>query len=116
VAPRLGHSGDARVYGLERMSYDSRRDDPTVMEVLAACVREHSNEPLHEPVEGQVGPEPVTRPDVQAAVTVIGRRDIAHDRRRINLRGVHLPSADLPEANFSGADLTAANLTHSDLT
>jgi len=30
------------IYALERIAHDSPRDHPTVMEVLAACVREHS--------------------------------------------------------------------------
>jgi uncharacterized protein YjbI with pentapeptide repeats len=104
------------IYALERIAHDSPRDHSTVMEVLTACIREHSSEPLHEPIEGRSRPEPITRPDIQAAVTVIGRRDTAHDRTRINLSGVHLPGADLPKAKFSGADLAGANLTHSDLT
>ena len=32
------------IYALERVAYDSPRDHPTVMEVLAAFVREHSRE------------------------------------------------------------------------
>ena len=32
------------IYALERVARDSRRDHPTVMEVLAAFVREHSRE------------------------------------------------------------------------
>jgi uncharacterized protein YjbI with pentapeptide repeats len=101
------------IYALERIAYDSPRDQSTVMEVLTACIREHSNQPLHEPTAepGRHEPEPVTRPDIQAAVTVIGRRDTKYDRRRINLRQVHLPGADLPGANLADADLTSVNLT-----
>jgi Pentapeptide repeats (8 copies) len=101
------------IFALERIANDSPRDHSIVMEVLAACVREHSNEPLHEATagRGRPEPEPETRPDIQAAVTVIGRRDTKHDGRRINLRQVHLPGADLPEANLAGANLTGANLT-----
>jgi hypothetical protein len=60
-------------------------------------------------------PEPATRPDIQAAVTVIGRRNAAHHVRRINLRGVYLPRADLFHANLTGVNLEGANLTHADL-
>ncbi len=103
------------IYALERIARDSPRDHPTVMEVLAACIREHSREPSlrSAPVVGT--PEPVTRPDIQAAVTVIGRRDAAHDLRQINLRGVYLPLADLYEADLTGADLTGADLTGASL-
>ena len=39
------------IYALERVARDSRRDHPTVMEVLAAFIREHSHEqwPVPEP-------------------------------------------------------------------
>jgi uncharacterized protein YjbI with pentapeptide repeats len=101
------------IYALERIANDSPRDHSIVMEVLAACIREHSNQPLHEPTAGpgRPEPEPETRPDIQAAITVIGRRDTKHDRRRINLRQVHLPGADLLEADLAGADLTSVDLT-----
>jgi uncharacterized protein YjbI with pentapeptide repeats/type II secretory pathway component PulM len=105
------------IYALERIARDSLKDHPTVMEVLAACIREHSSQPMHEPAEGPGKPEPVTRPDIQAAVTVIGRRDTTHDDgRRINLRNVHLPGADLPKANLADADLTSADPTSANLT
>ena len=105
------------IYALERIARDSAKDHPTVMEVLAAFIREHSSQPMHEPAEGPGEPEPVTRPDIQAAVTVIGRRDTTHDdRRRINLRNVYLPFADLPKANLADVDLTSADLTSANLT
>ena len=103
------------IYALERIAHDSPQDHPTVMEVLAACIREHSGEPLPGPTPATDAPQHATRPDIQAAVTVIGRRDTARHRRPINLRGVRLPYADLPEADLSGADLTDADLTGADL-
>ena len=110
------------VYALENLALDAPEVyHPTVMEVLAACIRENSKKPLHEPAPGAdprepPDPEPVIRPDIQAAMTVIARRDITRDRRRINLRSAHLPQADLPEAKLSGADLTDATLDGADLT
>lgn len=96
------------IYALERVARDSARDHPTVMEVLAAFIREHSREPW--PVStsgpGSSNGTPETRaprPDVQAAATVIGRRDSRYDVRAIDLR----------DADFTGADLDAANLTKS---
>ena len=69
------------IYALERVARDSARDHPTVMEVLAAFIREHSHEQWSAP-----GPATrPTRPDVQAAATVIGRRIFRNDRDRINL-------------------------------
>jgi hypothetical protein len=37
------------IYSLERIARDSPSDHPTVMEVLTAYIREHSDEPLHQP-------------------------------------------------------------------
>jgi hypothetical protein len=73
------------IYALERIARDSARDHPTVMEVLAAFVRDHSLEPWSSlPAKDQSEldhPRRRTRPDVQAAVTVIGRRNVQHDRQ-----------------------------------
>ncbi len=44
-------------------------------------------------------------PDIQAAVSVVGRRSQKHDIRPIDLTG-----ADLTGADLTGADLTGANL------
>ena len=68
------------IYALERIARDSARDHPTVMEVLSAFIREHSREqwpPLPADDQSDADSEArTTRPDVQAAVTVIGRRKI----------------------------------------
>jgi hypothetical protein len=120
------------IYALERIARDSPRDHPTVMAVLAAFIREHSRElwPLPEPGTKTVSRR-TTRPDVQAALTVIGRRDVTHDRERLSLRRavlvratlrganlthVNLTYADLTHTNLTGADLTDADLTDADLT
>jgi hypothetical protein len=97
------------IYALERITRDSPRDHPTVMEVLAAFVREHSREQWPRPEPDAGLPEHKTRPDVQAAITVIGRRDSTHDRGRINLAGANLAGADLTDANLSSPErMTAA--------
>jgi hypothetical protein len=97
------------IYALERVARDSPRDHPTVIEVLTAFVREHSREqgpvppPDHAPEN--------TRPDMQAALTVIGRRDVTHDRQRIDLMASNLIAARLTDANLAGAYLNDADLT-----
>jgi Pentapeptide repeats (8 copies) len=103
------------IYALERVARDSVRDHPTVMEVLTAFIREHSREPWPEPDPGGQEQERSIRPDVQAAVTVVGRRDPALDVRRIELFRANLSYADLRLANLSYADLHLANLSHADL-
>jgi uncharacterized protein YjbI with pentapeptide repeats len=114
------------IYALERIAHDSPRDHPTVMEVLSACIREHSREQWPKPDRDGTTDERSTRPDMQAALTVIGRRDSQHDVRPLNLSGADLSGADLTGADLtrvrfsgarlSGARLSGANLTHADLT
>jgi hypothetical protein len=100
---QLGSKGlDVRIggiYALERIARDSARDHPVVMEVLSAFVRVHSHE------------QSPTRPDVQAALRVIGRRNPRHDSEPIDLE-----SADLAGANLNGANLAGAWLRHANLT
>ena len=111
------------IYALERVARDSRRDHPTTLEVLAAFIREHSHEQWPTPESATAArptqiPEPArdtlpsrpTRPDVQAAVTVIGRRISGNDRERIDLT-----RADLTDATLTRADLTRADLDNADL-
>ena len=56
-----------------------------MIEVLAAFVREHSHEPWPQSERGLGLPEHATRPDVQVAVNVIGRRDASLDGGHIDL-------------------------------
>jgi hypothetical protein len=105
------------IYALERIARDSPRDHPTIMEVLAAFIREHSGDPRR---DSERQPNS-TRPDVQAAATVIGRRTVPDNSGPVNLefailKGVHLNGADLAGANLSAADLTNAYLNDADLT
>ena len=116
------------IYALERVARDSPRDHLTVMEVLAACIRENSRKDVPQPeldtdAPGQDRPARAVRADIQAALTVIGRRDTTHDSgpRINNLAGAylaraHLVGADLTRADLTGADLTDADLTGADLT
>lgn len=105
------------IYALERIARDSARDHPTVLEVLAAFVREHSRE--HWPAsesDDKPMPEHMTRPDIQAALTVIGRRDATNDQQPVDLHGANLASANLTGACLIRADLTDVNLTRAQLT
>ncbi len=126
----IDHLGSSRldvriggIYALERVARDSRRDHPTVMEVLASFIRRHSHEqwPLPESDHSPI-PEQETRPDVQAALTVIGDRKVRQDGwRYIFLNGAVLPGALLFHTNLTNvrlvdADLTGANLIDADLT
>jgi len=125
------------IYALERVASDSPRDQPTVVEVLAAFIREHSHELWPRPGPDDDDDEDLvrlTRPDVQAAATVLGRRDRERDVRRIDLSGANLSRADLGgevsrtvfrasavlgadfrDADFRHADLFGANLAQTNL-
>jgi len=103
------------IYALERVARDSARDLPTVMEVLTAFIREHSHEPWPPPDSSGREPERSTRPDVQAAATVVGRRDAERDIRHIDLTGADLTRANLTGALLRGTDLTRAILFAADL-
>lgn len=106
------------IYALERIARDSARDHPTVMEVLAAFVREHSSErrpPQATDSAGTREPDRPIRPDVQAAATVIGRRNPRDGRQRVDLTSTDLRRADLTSADLAEADLTSADLRRANL-
>lgn len=122
------------VYALERIMRDSTPDHLTVVEVLAAFVRERApregGEALRrnrnggaartERMRSRVPVQPLVqeRPaaDVQAAMTVLARRPkrrepFGIDLRRTALVGIELPlGARLDRANLEMADLTEAYL------
>ena len=114
------------VYALERISQDSDREHMQIMEILCAYIR--TNAPL-DPETSMSRKEP--RADIQAALTVIGRRapdKIALERTKgfvLDLRDADLRVADLRDgdfaqawfwrSNFQFAVLTRANLKGADL-
>jgi uncharacterized protein YjbI with pentapeptide repeats len=106
------------IYALERIARDSPRDHPTVMEVLSAFTREHSHEPwpLPGPDDEDADLVEFTRPDIQAALTVVRRRDVKHDIGSIDLTRADLTRADLTDAFLGSADLHDADLTGAQLT
>lgn len=111
------------IYALERLAADSPRDDRTVYDVLCAFVREHDPKP------GAKTPY-IPDTDIQAALTVIGRRKPRNDGftpelekirtagvdlRRVRLPGADLDLADLARANLNGANLRGASLVGANL-
>ena len=108
------------IYALELVARDSARHHPTVMEVLTAFIRKYSHKPLRPPDPGGGKQERSVRPDVQAALTVVGRlrrkRDITPvDLTRVDLHAADLHDADLTRACLTGARLSGARLTSADL-
>jgi uncharacterized protein YjbI with pentapeptide repeats len=102
------------IYALERIARDSARDHSTVMEVLAAFIREHSREQQMrvDPGAGRTQ-ERTTEPDVQAALTVIGRRNVRQDQGHIDLTGSIIPGASLFRGDFTRVTLSDADLSGS---
>jgi hypothetical protein len=127
---QLGHESlDVRlggIYALERITRDSEQDRSTIAEVLTAFVRGHAPWPRSRPGQPpedlpveDITPLQRWAPDVQAALTVLGRREPAFgpdlDLRHTDLRGANLRRAYLEDAVLEGACLQKANLSHAQL-
>lgn len=104
------------IRALERVARDSPGHHPAVMGVLADFIRERSGPPRPPPGPGRQAPEPSPRPDVQAAITALGRRRIERDLRPVDLAGADLTGADLADADLAGADLARAEFAGAELT
>ncbi|MFJ8691055.1 pentapeptide repeat-containing protein [Micromonospora wenchangensis] len=109
------------IYALEHLMAESDQDHNTVVEVLAAFIRENAPlEPAASRVIGPVGSTAATaapkdrpqwpRTDVQAALTVLGRRPDRLESNRVNLRRTDLRGASLDGAQLQGASLIGAQL------
>jgi len=100
------------IYALQRIMRDSRPDQPTVVAVLCAFVRDQTPPAAAAP----------TPADVQAALTVVGTRTVARNGRaavidlhQSLLRHAQLEYLNLARGNLSGAQLHGANLDYAQL-
>jgi hypothetical protein len=117
------------IYALESLMRDSPIDQPTIVEVLAAYIRDHvDNRAISNRVPQPSNPGDLQRPtDVLAAFTVLGRRDTRFDPPRnsvanlpppppaVDLSFANLSDLDLTQVNLAGFDLNLANLSDTDL-
>lgn len=113
------------IYALERIAADAPETHHwAVMEVLTTFVRESvgAGTGLQNGKASPVPPSLKPPADVQATLTVIGRRNVGYDvpnrcldLRRAALSGANLANADLRHFCFGGADLSRANLQGADL-
>lgn len=108
---QLGNSNaDVRIggiYGLERIARDSKTDRETVVEVLTTFVREHTRSGHQMPAESEV------EADVQAAVTVIGRRPyVDTETHRLDFYHSGLNRVNFRSGNFKGAMFYYSRLDH----
>jgi hypothetical protein len=105
------------LYSLERLMHESEKDQRSILETLCAYIRENS--PLEIPTEepaaaefrrGKTPPLPARRVDVQAALTIIGRRSEII-RKRTKDEGFRL---NLTNANLILYDFSGLNYDHTD--
>ncbi|MEA5621164.1 pentapeptide repeat-containing protein [Cronbergia sp. UHCC 0137] len=99
------------IYALEQIAKDSpEKYHWTIMEVLTAFVRE--NAPLKKEEEAEKEEIPKLRIDIQAALTVIGRRNCENEQenQRLDLSKIDIRGANLYKANLEGANFTLSNL------
>ncbi|MEU7855267.1 pentapeptide repeat-containing protein [Nonomuraea sp. NPDC049141] len=100
------------MYALERLAQDSPRDHQTVYDVLAAFIREHDPKPTIK--AAKLSAQPAT--DVQAALTIIGRRNTRLDAHMPDLSNIRAPGANLTRATLTDTNLSDATLTDTNLT
>lgn len=118
------------IYALERIAKDSPKDSWTIIEILTSFIQEKSPLPL--PTSAQSFSLQKLTIDVQAALTVIRRRDSSREQQwqyielsntyitganlaGVDLSGANLTCTDLSGTNLTGADLSGANLFGADL-
>lgn len=116
------------IYALQRIMQDSPRDQPTVVAVLCAFIRDHANAATANSANSSASQRTSSDPgyapiDTKAALTVVVTRNAAHDSSATvvdltdaNLSGVALNGADLVRTVLIRANLSDANLSHADLT
>ncbi|MBW4457076.1 MAG: pentapeptide repeat-containing protein [Nostoc indistinguendum CM1-VF10] len=105
---------------LEQISQEYPQYHWLIMDILTTFVRANSPCMLQEEITSNSTVK--IRTDIQAALTVIARRntnkdleneqiDLSHtDMRGVNLKGANLEQANLYQVNLSGANLRKANL------
>jgi hypothetical protein len=106
------------IYALERIAQDSERDFWPIMEVLSAYVRnrQNSGDPILQPaglldsdktLKKWIESLPPPRVDIQAIITVIGRRSTKQlARQEDDIRFVDFSNSNLQRVNFTFGDFT----------
>ncbi|PSB13824.1 hypothetical protein C7B76_18445 [filamentous cyanobacterium CCP2] len=124
------------IFSLERIMKESERDYWTVIEILTSFIQSKSPSQIlvnqSNALDNQSREFQLLAEDIQAALTVISRRNAKQDPedrivhldsanlRSADLRDAHfkyvdLESSNLQDANFQGADLEDANLSSANL-
>jgi hypothetical protein len=114
IEARLG-----ALYSLERLLSESQKDQRTILETLCAYIRENAcydmptgkdtEDALITFLRGDRSPSATSRADVQAALTIIGRRPVdireraKHEGWRLDLSKTNLIGYDFSDLNCDGA-------------
>jgi uncharacterized protein YjbI with pentapeptide repeats len=116
------------LYSLERLLRGSERDQRAILETLCAYIRENSPAELPEDkkeaeelLSREISPAQTKRNDVQAAITIVGRRPQQLqtrsqregwnlDFRETNLAGYDFSKLNFDQSDFSGSFLNGAKL------
>jgi hypothetical protein len=109
------------IYALERIARESEQDHWPIMHTLTAYIREHA--PWNPEQESSEEEAPSRNLDIQATLTVLGRRPSSFGEGQVecialhntDLREADLKGANLVRANLQGANLQGANLQGADL-
>lgn len=101
------------IYALEHLMIESERDHETVIEVLAAFIRENS--PAEAASPNYIAVPPRLRTDIQAALTVLGRRPVRQDKYEIDLSHTNLQGADLVHLRLAGAVFAYSHLQYASM-
>ncbi|MEU8765227.1 pentapeptide repeat-containing protein [Streptomyces sp. NPDC048659] len=105
------------IYALQRIMKESPREQPAIVALLCAYVRDQAKAPSKAKVAAaHANPDTQAAEDVQAALNVLGARPIGVEGEPImDLRRAYLVGADFTEGNFTDADFRGADLTFSQL-
>ncbi|OJF12999.1 pentapeptide repeat-containing protein [Couchioplanes caeruleus] len=107
------------IYSLQRLMRDSPADEPSIIEVLCAFIRNHAPAPRPAKTNRPSPPPNASPGDVRAAFVVLAHRPSPDDRANSRLdlpdTWLSLPHANLGDAHLSFTDLSFANLTSAHL-
>lgn len=104
------------IYALQRLMVDSPRDRQTILEVLAAYVRTHAQDP---PTTGTDKTRLAVDTEAALTIAINSRNDKILDLSNVDFHGRNvrvLQDADLSGANLRGANLRSAHLCRANLT
>lgn len=104
------------IFALERLSHDSRPDQPTIVEVLSAFVEGRATRAAAPSCAETIRTEAEIPLDIRAAIKALARRDPTSDGdAHVQLPGLCLPGLGAGRASLRAAQLANSNLTAADL-